>query len=134
MATVAALSDPYGNFLLTPRRGDGVCRRCFNLTDGYELCFACEHGGDSIDLVAPISYSVAGEQLHHALAGYKRSIAPWTRTLTVQLAAVLWRHLARHEGCAAAAAGVEHFPIVTTVPSGRAARAAPHPMQEIVSQ
>jgi predicted amidophosphoribosyltransferase len=133
MATVAALSDPYGNFLLAPRPGDGVCRRCFNLTDGYELCFACEHGGDSIDVIAPISYSVAGEQLHHALAGYKRGSMRWMQTLTRQLAAVLWRHLAMHEPCIARAAGVASFPQVTIVPSGTPSRNPPHPLEEIVA-
>lgn len=134
MAGVVELSDPYANFLLAPRRGDGVCRRCFNLTDGYDLCFACEHGGDSIDVVAPISYSVAGEQLHHALAGYKRLPAGWARTLTRQLAAVLWRHLGQHERCLARAAGVERFTWVTVVPSGAASRQPPHPLQEIVAR
>jgi predicted amidophosphoribosyltransferase len=133
MPTVVELSDPYANFMLGPRAGDGVCRRCFNLTDGYELCYACEHGGDSIDVVAPISYSVAGEQLHHALAGYKRLPADWARTLTCQLAAVLWRHLAQHERCLASAAGVERFTRVTVVPSGTASRTSQHPLQEIVS-
>jgi predicted amidophosphoribosyltransferase len=133
MATVTALSDPYGNFLLAPRPGEGVCRRCFNLTDGYDLCFACEHGGDSVDVIAPISYSGAGEQLHHALAGYKRGSMGWMRTLTRQLAAVLWRHLAVHEPCIAAAAGVTRFPMVTTVPSGTASRNPPHPLEEIVA-
>ncbi|HLI58546.1 MAG TPA: hypothetical protein VKV21_02660 [Solirubrobacteraceae bacterium] len=133
MRSVIALSDPYANFLLAPRRDDGVCRRCFNITDGYALCFACEHGGNSIDVVAPISYSVAGGQLHHVLAAYKRSPAEWTRTLTRQLAAVLWRHLAVHEPCLVRAAGVEGFTRVTWVPSGEAARPQPHPLEEIVS-
>jgi predicted amidophosphoribosyltransferase len=134
MATVLELSDPYANFLLAPRRGDGVCRRCFNLTDGYELCFACEHGGDSIDVVAPLSYSLAGGQLHHALAGYKRLPAAWARTLTRQLAAVLWRHLALHEPCLARAAGAEGFTLVTWVPSGDPAREEIQPLQEIVGR
>ncbi|HTU28070.1 MAG TPA: phosphoribosyltransferase [Solirubrobacteraceae bacterium] len=132
MATVTTLSDPYANFLLAPRPGLGVCQRCFNLTDGYDLCFACEHGGDSIDVIAPISYSVAGEQLHHALAGYKRGSMDWMRTLTRQLAAVLWRHLALHEACIAEAAGVARFTQVATVPSGTASRNPPHPLEEIV--
>lgn len=134
MASVTELSDPYANFMLAPQPGDGVCRRCFNLTDGYRLCFACEHGGDSADVVAPISYSVGGEQLHHALASYKRSSADWTRVLVVQLAAVLWRHLALHEACLARAAGVSRFERVTTVPSGTMGRNPPHPLDEIVSQ
>ena len=107
MATVAALSDPYGNFLVSPRAGDGVC---------------------------PISYSIAGEQLHHALAGYKRGSMSWMQTLTRQLAAVLWRHLALHEGCIARATGVERFPQVTVVPSGTASRTPPHPLEQIVAQ
>ena len=28
-----------------PRHGPDVCRMCFNLTDGYERCYACVHGG-----------------------------------------------------------------------------------------
>ena len=133
MPSVTALSDPYANFLLAPRPGEGVCRRCFNLTDGYDLCFACKHGGDHAAVVAPISYSVAGEQLHHALAGYKRGSMEWMRMLARQLAAVLWRHLALHEPCIARAAGVDGFPKITIVPSGTPDRNPPHPMEEIVA-
>jgi hypothetical protein len=134
MATVAELSAPYANFMLSPRAGPDVCRRCFNLTDGFDRCYACAHGGDSVDLVAPISYSVAGEQLHHALAAYKRSPAPWARPLVVELAAVLWRHLAAHEGCLARAVDVREFRLVTTVPSGDPERDQSHPLQAIVGR
>ena len=134
MATVLELSAPYGNFMLAPRPGPGVCRTCFNLTDGYDRCYACEHGGNSIDVVAPISYSVAGEQLHHALAAYKRSTAPWTRALVGQLAAVLWRHLTGHESCLARHAGVDRFPLVTVVPSGHRDRETPHPLRAVVAE
>jgi hypothetical protein len=134
MATVFDLSAPYGNFMLSPRPGAGVCRTCFNLTDGYERCYACDHGGDSIDVVAPISYSIAGEQLHHALAAYKRSTAPWTRALIDQLAAVLWRHLAAHEPCVARGAAVDRFPLVTVVPSGHHERETPHPLRSVVGE
>ena len=82
MPTVAELTAPYGNVLLAPRPGPGVCETCFNLTDGYERCYACAHGGRWLDAVVPISYSVAGEQLHHALASYKRgreATAPGSR-------------------------------------------------------
>lgn len=40
----------------------------------------------------------------------------------MDLAAVLWRFLARHEPCVARAAGVADFQLVTTVPSGSSAR------------
>ena len=134
MATVAQLTAPYGNLLLAPRSGPGVCTRCFNLTDGYPRCYACAHGGNSIEVVAPISYSVAGEQLHHALAAYKRSRAPWARSLLDQLAAVLWRHLTLHEPCLARRAGVTGFPLVATVPSGDPTRSIPHPLRRIAGE
>lgn len=134
MATVAELTAPYGNVLLAPRRGPAVCRTCFNLTDGYERCYACGQNQDAVDVVAPISYSVAGEQLHHALAAYKRSSERWTAVLVRQLAAVLWRHLSRHEACLARAAGVDGFALVTTVPAGHGRRDVPHPLQGIVGR
>jgi predicted amidophosphoribosyltransferase len=140
MATVLELSAPLGNVLLAPRHGHGVCRTCFNLIDGHDRCYACARGGDVLDLVAAISYSVAGEQLHHTLAAYKRQPARWTRPLAHQIAAVLWRHLAAHESCLAAgtrtgtATGTAAFPLVTTVPSGRSARTDQHPLQTIVGE
>jgi predicted amidophosphoribosyltransferase len=132
--TVAELSAPYGNFMLGPRRGSDVCGVCFNLTDGYGRCYACAHGGRWLNAVAPISYSVAGEQLHHALAAYKRGGSTVARRLGVELAAVLWRHLAEHEPCVARAAGVEAFELVTTVPSSDRAHDQTHPLRLLVGE
>ncbi len=73
MPSVAELAAPYGNFMLGPRHGPGVCRTCFNLTDGYDRCYACTDTVRSLDAMLSISYSVAHEQLHHVLAAYKRS-------------------------------------------------------------
>ena len=101
MPTVAALSAPYGNFMLGPRSGPDVCSACFNLTDGYGRCYACAHGGRWLDAMAPISYSVSGEQLHHALASYKRLSGPGARHFALGLAAVLWRHLGEQFNVAA---------------------------------
>jgi predicted amidophosphoribosyltransferase len=133
MPSVAELTAVYGNFLLAPRHGPGVCTICFNLTDGYRCCYACAHEEQWIDGFAPISYSVAHEQLHHALWGYKRLDGEVARRLTVELAAVLWRHLAAHEGCLARAAAVDGFQLVTTVPSGESERDANHPLRHIVA-
>jgi hypothetical protein len=132
MATVADLTAAYGNVLVAPRAGDGVCRTCFNLTDGYERCYACAHGGRGLDLVVPISYSVAGEQLHHALVTYKRGPKPVATELGRQLAAVLWRFLAAHERCVARTLGVASIPLVTTVPSNDPARDDEHPLHGLV--
>jgi predicted amidophosphoribosyltransferase len=107
---------------------------CFNLTDGYDRCYACAHGGRALDAVAPISYSVAGEQLHHVLATYKRRADAVSRRMGVELAAVLWRFLALHEGCLATAAGTPAFTIVTTVPSSDRIHDDAHPLHAIAGE
>jgi hypothetical protein len=132
MPAVRELTAVYGNFLLGPRHGPGVCEVCFNLTDGYHRCYACARSQQWLDTVAPISYSIAHEQLHHALAGYKRLPAAVAHRFEIELAAVLWRHLSAHERCLAAAAGVSGFPLVTTVPSGARERDNAHPLHRIV--
>jgi hypothetical protein len=135
MPTVTELSAPYANFMLTPRAGPGVCVTCFNFTrGGYKHCYACEHGAAWLEVVAPISYSVGGEQLHRALVGYKRLTGEVARRLGVELAAVLWRYLQAHERCVARAAGVEAFELVTTVPSGAREHDANHPLRRIVGE
>lgn len=134
MPTVRELTALYENFMLTPVRGQGVCETCFNLTAGYDRCYACMHGTQVLDALAPISYSVAGEQLHHALACYKRLSGDVARRLGAELAALLWRFLAVHEPCLAQAAGEERFPIVTSVPSGDRARAERHPLAWIAGE
>jgi hypothetical protein len=134
MATVAELTALYGNFMLNPRPGPDVCRICFNLTDGFDVCYACAHRESWLDAVTPISYSVAGGQLHHALAHYKRASGPGSQRLRVGLAAVLWRYLVAHERCVAQAAGAGGFELVTTVPSGDHARDDHHPLRTIVGE
>jgi predicted amidophosphoribosyltransferase len=134
MPTVAELTELYTNFMLAPRPGPDVCERCFNFTRGYDRCYACSHIEQHLDAIAPISYSVAHEQLHHALASYKRLEGEVARRLTVELAAVLWRHLASHENCIATAARTTRFELVTTVPSGDRDRYERHPLGRIAGQ
>lgn len=130
-----ALSEPYGEIMLAPGAGAGVCATCFNLIDPcYERCFACSQNESWLGAVAPISYSIAREPLHRALAGYKRSRSRWARRLTAQLAAVLWRYLERHEDCVARRAGVAGFDLVTTVPAGTADRDERQPLRQLVVQ
>lgn len=133
MPSVRELSGLYEAVMLAPRSGPGVCRQCFNLTDGYERCYACTRHPSPIDVVLPISYSVAHEQLHHALASYKRLSGEVARRLELQLAAVLWRFLDTHERCLALAANVDRFPLVTTVPSSDRERDQQHPLRRMVS-
>jgi predicted amidophosphoribosyltransferase len=134
MPTVAELTDLYGNFMLGPRPGLGVCQVCFTFTDGHDRCFVCAQHNSSLDAVAPISYSIAGGQLHHALAGYKRLGGEVARRLQVELAAVLWRFLAEHEACVARAAAATAFDLITTVPSSSPARDENHPLRRIVGE
>lgn len=134
MPSVRELSALYENVMLGPRRGPDVCSTCFNFTAGYTRCYACAHGSPVLDAVAPISYSVAREQLHHALASYKRLDGDVARRLGAILAAILWRFLAEHEHCVARAAGADRFELVTTVPSGDRARDELHPLRWIVGE
>ena len=134
MPSVRELSALYENVLLAPRRGPDVCPTCFNFTAGYELCYGCAYGAHVLDAVLPISYSVAQEQLHHALASYKRLDGDVARQLQAILAAILWRFLSEHEACVAKAADTEHFDLVTTVPSGDPRRDDRHPLPTIVGE
>jgi predicted amidophosphoribosyltransferase len=134
MPTVAELTELYGNFLLAPRLGTDVCQVCFTFTEGHERCFVCGQRNSALDAVAPISYSVAGGQLHHALAGYKRLGGDVAHRLQVELAAVLWRFLIAHESCVARGAAATTFDVVTTVPSSSRERDAGHPLRRIVGE
>jgi predicted amidophosphoribosyltransferase len=134
MPTVGELTAPAGNYPLNPRPGPGVCRVCFNLTDGFARCYACGSVESWLAAVAPISYSFSGGQLHHALAGHKRTTGPAARRMSVELAAIMWRFLAEHEPCVARAAGADRFKVVATVPSGERPRDEQHPLRRIVGE
>lgn len=133
MAHVEELSASYANFMLRPQPGPEVCACCFELGGGGARCNHCSHDV-FVDAMAPISYSMGGEQLHHALAGYKRYGGTPARHLAAGLAAVLWRHLSDHEACLATAAAVGGFDLVTTVPSSDAHRDATHPLHQLVGE
>lgn len=137
MPTVAELSDPYSNFMLNPASPseERVCPVCLTfLGEGYENCVSCDRVPHHADVVVPISYSVHFEQLHTALAKYKRDpVESVARRFEIELAAVLWRFLRDHEACVARAAGVEAFDRVTTVPSGDVDRDETHPLRRIVA-
>lgn len=134
MPTVAELSGLYEGFLLAPRRGPGICETCLTFTDGYARCYVCSRTPAHLDVVVPISYSVAHEQLHHALVAYKRLSGEVGRRLQMGLAAVLWRFLEGHERCAARSSGVLGFDIVTTVPSSVPNRGDGHPLLTIAGE
>jgi hypothetical protein len=131
--SAAELSEPYAEFMLSPRSGPGVCELCFDFTRAHRRCYRCSRADDALAAFVPISYSVGGEQLHHALLGYKRLRGKEARELERELGAVLWRFLSLHEQCLARAAGVDALEVVTTVPSGDRDRDLDHPMRGIVN-
>lgn len=136
---VVRYGERYGNLMLNPVRGERTCEVCMTFCGpGFDRCYRCERTSTSLAAVLPISYSVEGEQLHHALAGYKgRNIVVGDRKaelLRFDLAAVLWRFLASHERCALKAAGVDGFPLVTVVPSSRGVDPDRNPLERIVRE
>src|SRR5436305_3848394 len=134
MPRVSDLTALYESFLDGPRAAESVCTTCFNFTDGYHRCYACAHNEAWLDAVAPISYSPAHEQLNHVLATYKRQTGAVANRFAVDLAALLWRYLSRHERCLARAAETKAFTVVTTVPSGSPQRDREHPLRRIVGE
>lgn len=138
--TIVSVSDPYTNFLVpVPPPGDGVCRICRTAVyGGYELCYPChtanaKFGVATADAVGIVSLAPAGEQFARELYTYKRDSVPWAQRsdLIVGLAAVLWRWLGAHERCVARAAGIDRFPLITSVPS-TSGRVPDHPMRTVV--
>lgn len=134
MVTVRQLTALDETFMVTPRPGRGVCTSCFNLVGNHDRCYACTRGGNSLAAMLPISYSIGREQLHHALAGYKRTGGRISRHLAVELAAMLWRFIDRHEPCLAQAAGIDRFELVTTVPSTDLMRDQEHPLRGVIGE
>lgn len=133
-SALLALAERAAGFLTPPRKGRGVCNDCFNLTRGYERCFACASGERRLAALVPISLSLGGGHLHHVLADYKRAQGLAAERASRELAAILTRFLATHEPCVADAAGVSGFDLVTTVPSGDPDRDHDHPLRHLVSQ
>lgn len=140
MPTVGELTAPYGNYLIPVRAvGPGVCSICrTSVLANYPRCWQCNEAlrrlPATADSVAFISLAVKGEQLAYELSGYKNSRNQTVRNrMTIGLAAVLWRWLASHEGCLAAASGTDTFDVVSVVPTTRA-RAGVHPLHHMVSQ
>jgi predicted amidophosphoribosyltransferase len=118
--TVEEASDAYANAMRNPAAlRPGVCPICRTFHNPqFGQCVACSQQPNLLDAVAPITYSVDSGQMHAALRGYKDDPHAQVRRFhAVRLTAILWRFLEGHEPCVAAAAGVDQFDLVTTVPS-----------------
>lgn len=135
MPTVRELSDPYANFMVNPvaPATENTCSVCLTFTEGFNTCYRCGHDEQYLAGVLPISYSTHLGQLHTALFGYKRSSGAVARRFQLELSAVLWRFLRRHESCLAAYMNIDSIDVVTTVPSSSAERDETHPLRHMIS-
>lgn len=120
MATVAELTEGYANHLVPMLpAGPGVCSVCGTSVAGYGTCWQCSQHKRLLparaDAVASVALAVKREQLAYELGAYKSSPSPLARRqLQLQLAAVLWRWLDRHEQCLARTTGVADFDTVVS--------------------
>ena len=102
-----------------------VCPNCHGFArPGFSQCYGCANNPRELEVIVPISYSIHLEQMHTELRHYKNPeyLAKARSRFRVGLTSVLWRFLAAHEDCVAAAAGVSSFDCVVTVPSNRRER------------
>ena len=105
MPTVAELTAPYGNFMVGPRRGPEMCAASASTSPtGTRAATRARTASAGSTRCARSRTASRREQLHHVLRGYKRRAGATARRFTVELAAVLWRHLEAHERCVARAA------------------------------
>jgi hypothetical protein len=139
MSTIYELSDPHENYLLPIlARGPGVCPICHtSVTGTFVRCRSCNRANKDLSNTANalgfISLAVKGEQLDQELRYYKKESQFPSRAKTEDgLSAVLWRWLKTHEVCVESGAGVESFPIVTTIPSTRGRTS--HPLSRMVGE
>lgn len=126
---VIARSDRFANFMVNPLpAGPGVCPTCWNLKNpAYHVCHQCNALPSHLDVMVPITYSLALGQMHTELRGYKDGWgsareATLLDRVTRDLAAVLERFLIGHEACIAARVGVPGFDLAVQVPSRSSAR------------
>jgi predicted amidophosphoribosyltransferase len=135
LAGQSGVAPPNVGYLLSPRRGPGVCQHCWNLTEpGAVRCRACRQNERHVELMLAVSYCLARSRLHHELSDYKRIADPSVPAVTDRLARLLDRFLARHEPCVCAALGASAPLIITTVPSGSVTRDRQHPLRRIVGE
>jgi hypothetical protein len=141
--TVDDYAAPYANILEPiPRQGDGICPVCRTGCPGYARCYRCgversllgSGAADAVGLIA-LAFN-RDEQFGYELLRYKHERVPegTRRDLSIRLAAVLWKWLAIHRRCLATAAGVDDFPIITSVPTSNRQRHGRHPLVAVVSE
>ena len=104
MPTVGELTGLYAKSCSSPAGSRGV-RDLLHLHRRIRALLRLPARRATLDVVVPVSYSVAGEQLHHALAGYKRLGGDVARRLQASWPQSSGASSADHERCIATAGG-----------------------------
>lgn len=129
----SALVGRAGGYLRNPVRLDGVtCSVCTTpVTPGFAICRPCQNHRlvpGHADLVAPLTYAIAGRQSGYVMRGYKATPPVPEHHTVVSLLCIVGMGL--HAYCADKIAGVRvtHWTIVPSL-----ARTGEHPLHRIVA-
>jgi hypothetical protein len=106
-----ALVHAVGDYLRNVIRRPGItCRVCAGPVGGFDRCWRCEQHrriGGVADVVAPLSYAIAGTPSGALVRDYKnhpvRSVRERHSALVKEL---VWQGITRHERCIGRAAGL----------------------------
>lgn len=127
------LASKAGGYLRNPVREERVtCAVCATPVDGYTHCFRCSGHRQTAgvaDLVAPLTYAIAGRQSGYVMRGYKAR--PPVEEHHAVVAMLLIVAITEHADCAArlVQAPITHWSIVPSLP----AQAEKHPLSGIVA-
>jgi len=130
----AAVATAAGGYLRNVIRQPGVtCTVCADPVRGFDRCWRCaqlRRVAGVADVVAPLTYAIAGTPSGALLRDYKNHPARKVREpLTAVITWLLWLGLSGHERCVGAAAGMPVSARVV-IPS-LTCRPGTHPLTEI---
>jgi hypothetical protein len=124
----AALISAAGGYLRNPiRRKLVTCAVCTTPVAGRERCYPCGEGHQGADLVAPLTYAVAGRQSGYVMRAYKAE--PPVDEHHRIVAMLVFLALSLHRDCPGSLLGrpVTHWATVPSLP----ARPGEHPLHRI---
>ena len=129
-----ALVEAAGGYLRNVIREPKItCRVCAAPVDGFDRCWRCEqarHLAGVADVVAPLTYAIAGTPSAALVRDYKNHPARSVReSHSAVINSLVWLGITRHERCIAAAAG-SPISLRVVIPS-LTSRPGVHPFAQI---
>lgn len=127
------LAGKAGGYFRNPVRETRVtCAVCTTPVAGYTYCFRCKthrQASGVADLVAPLTYAIAGRQSGYVMRGYKAQ--PPVAEHRAIVAMLMIVGIAEHADCAARILGLEltHWVVVPSLP----AKPGRHPLRDLVA-